>query len=413
MTGSSSPCLIAAALGSMLPAGGCALQPWVKPYERESLADPIMNSAAQHLDRTSTANMSTTCVKARAAPPASRGPAVAATSLWRRLARLLGGFRRQPAGGRRRARRGAAATTWARPWPIVYSGGGVTASGPALLVRKNLGDRFSITGSYYVDFVSNASIDVVTTASPYRETRNAYGLGLELRGARLAAHRGCRHQPRAGLHRRRVNVDVAQDVFGGMTTVSLGLHARLGPGRQDGRGLLRHGRPLALPPRRDPGADAQLADERQLRGDLRRWLPGQSVPRGAGLRRGGARNASRARAAAGPSSCAPSATWASATWCAVPTATSGTTGASTPTPSSSATRAISARTGWPTRFVRYHMQDGALFFSDNATADTAYITRNRQLSSFNDVGLGLQPGLHGEDGAGPVQRRRDRRGRVA
>ncbi len=23
--------------------GGCAIQPWVKPYERERLADPIMN----------------------------------------------------------------------------------------------------------------------------------------------------------------------------------------------------------------------------------------------------------------------------------------------------------------------------------------------------------------------------------
>ena len=35
--------LIAVALGAMLPLGGCALQPWVKPYEREALADPIMN----------------------------------------------------------------------------------------------------------------------------------------------------------------------------------------------------------------------------------------------------------------------------------------------------------------------------------------------------------------------------------
>jgi hypothetical protein len=34
---------IAAALGAMLQLGGCAVQPWVKPYERESLADPIMN----------------------------------------------------------------------------------------------------------------------------------------------------------------------------------------------------------------------------------------------------------------------------------------------------------------------------------------------------------------------------------
>ena len=30
-------------LGTLLAAGGCArLQPWVKPYERDRLADPIM-----------------------------------------------------------------------------------------------------------------------------------------------------------------------------------------------------------------------------------------------------------------------------------------------------------------------------------------------------------------------------------
>jgi hypothetical protein len=29
------------AVGALAPAG-CALQPWVKPYEREHLADPIM-----------------------------------------------------------------------------------------------------------------------------------------------------------------------------------------------------------------------------------------------------------------------------------------------------------------------------------------------------------------------------------
>ena len=27
-----------------LGAGGCTIQPWVKPYEREYLADPIMNT---------------------------------------------------------------------------------------------------------------------------------------------------------------------------------------------------------------------------------------------------------------------------------------------------------------------------------------------------------------------------------
>jgi hypothetical protein len=32
---------IAAAV--LLLSGGCAIQPWVKPYERERLADPIMS----------------------------------------------------------------------------------------------------------------------------------------------------------------------------------------------------------------------------------------------------------------------------------------------------------------------------------------------------------------------------------
>ena len=61
----------------------------------------------------------------------------------------------------------------------VYNGGGVRASGPALLVRKSVADKFALSGSLYVDIVSNASIDVVTTASPYREQRTEWGLGLD------------------------------------------------------------------------------------------------------------------------------------------------------------------------------------------------------------------------------------------
>jgi hypothetical protein len=31
-----------ALLAALLAAGGCSIQPWVKPYERERLADPIL-----------------------------------------------------------------------------------------------------------------------------------------------------------------------------------------------------------------------------------------------------------------------------------------------------------------------------------------------------------------------------------
>jgi hypothetical protein len=41
--------LAAAALAAGLLLAGCSVQPWVKPYERERLADPIMNPGRDEL----------------------------------------------------------------------------------------------------------------------------------------------------------------------------------------------------------------------------------------------------------------------------------------------------------------------------------------------------------------------------
>jgi len=40
---------IAAALAAIATLSGCAIQPWVKPYERERLADPIMKFSRDSL----------------------------------------------------------------------------------------------------------------------------------------------------------------------------------------------------------------------------------------------------------------------------------------------------------------------------------------------------------------------------
>ena len=40
--------LVGALLGAAL-LSGCAIEPWVKPYERERLADPIMNFSRESL----------------------------------------------------------------------------------------------------------------------------------------------------------------------------------------------------------------------------------------------------------------------------------------------------------------------------------------------------------------------------
>ncbi|MGH6609507.1 MAG: DUF3570 domain-containing protein, partial [Burkholderiaceae bacterium] len=41
-------------------------------------------------------------------------------------------------------------------------------------------------------------------------------------------------------------------------------------------------------------------------------------------------------------------------------------------------------------FVRFNTQDRALFYSDNATSETTYISRNRQLATFDSVSLGAK-----------------------
>ena len=44
-----------------------------------------------------------------------------------------------------------------------YDGGGVTINGPSVLFRKEFLKDFSFSANYYVDMVSSASIDVITT----------------------------------------------------------------------------------------------------------------------------------------------------------------------------------------------------------------------------------------------------------
>ena len=64
-----------------------------------------------------------------------------------------------------------------------YEGGGMKIDGPSLLVRKKFAEKYSISANYYVDMVSSASIDVLTTASPYKEERKQESLGVTyLRG---------------------------------------------------------------------------------------------------------------------------------------------------------------------------------------------------------------------------------------
>jgi hypothetical protein len=102
-----------------------------------------------------------------------------------------------------------------------YDGGGVTIDGPSLLVRKKFAEKYAVSASYYVDMVSSASIDVVTTASEYSEERTQYGLGFEYLRGKVTYAASFSRSSENDYDADTANFAIAQDMFGDLTTVSL------------------------------------------------------------------------------------------------------------------------------------------------------------------------------------------------
>ena len=306
-------------------------------------------------------------------------------SLWRRLAGLLGSL--LAVGG---ARAVDLPEDRADAMIHTYSGGGVTAAGPALLVRKSVFDKVSLAATYYLDAVSNASIDVVTTASPYHENRSEYGLSADYvyRDTQITLATTTSREPDYTANG--TSLDIAQEVFGGMSTISLGFtrgsdtvkkkyspefldaathwQYRLGLTQILTRNWLMSanveaisdsgylGSPYrvarvfgAAVPERNPRTRSARAIKFRVIGDL------------------GSRDSIHADYR-----------YFRDTW---------------------EIKAHTAELGYSRyfgdpwladAFVRYYTQKHALFYSDNAASETTYVSRNRQLSSFNSIGLGAK-----------------------
>jgi Protein of unknown function (DUF3570) len=268
----------------------------------------------------------------------------------------------------------------------VYDGGGVKATGPALLVRKSLADRVSFSAQYYVDAVSNASIDVVTTASPFKETRTAWDLGVEtvVRDSTLSF--GLSRSTEPDYQADAVSFDVAHEVFGAMTTVSLGfsrgqdLVGQKGvPGWIDEatHWQYRAGVTQILTPTWLMSANLEvIADNGYLGSPYRAArVFGAAVPeRNPRTRTGRAvklRSISDIGTVLARSSLRAEYRYYWDTW-----------------DIGAHTAEVAASRHLGDRFLvdaalRLYKQDKALFYSDNATSETLYVSRNRQLSTFN------------------------------
>jgi hypothetical protein len=273
-----------------------------------------------------------------------------------------------------------------------FDGGGVKASGPAFLVRKSLFDKVSLSAQYYVDAMSNASIDVVTTASPFKETRQALTLGADyvVRDASISVSLDRSREP--DYNADTAGIDVAQDVFGGMTTVSIGFSRgrddvgtkTLGFFDQATHWQYRAGVTQILSPRWLMSLNVEaIADEGFLGSPYRaarvfgttvpekvpRTRSARAVKLGTAADVGGEGSRLALRAEFRHY-------WDN--W-----------GIKAETLEFGASRYFGAH--WlADANLRWYSQGKALFYSDNATVETLYVSRNRQLSSFHDVGLGAK-----------------------
>jgi hypothetical protein len=103
-----------------------------------------------------------------------------------------------------------------------YDGGGVTIDGPSLLLRKKFAEKYSVSANFYMDMVSSASIDVMTTASPYTETRTQGGLAFDGLFGKTQYSVSYTLSDESDYTANTASFDLSQDIFGDLTTVSFG-----------------------------------------------------------------------------------------------------------------------------------------------------------------------------------------------
>ena len=103
----------------------------------------------------------------------------------------------------------------------LYDGGGVEIDGPSILVRKKATKNISVVGNYYVDMVTSASIDVVTTASPYTEERKQWSIGMDYLRGNTTMSINYVSSEESDYDASTYSFSVSQDMFGDLTTLTL------------------------------------------------------------------------------------------------------------------------------------------------------------------------------------------------
>jgi hypothetical protein len=104
-----------------------------------------------------------------------------------------------------------------------YDGGGMKIDGPALLLRKKVNESVAISAFYYVDTISSASVDVLSTASPYSEERQEGSLGVEYLHDKTVLSLTIGKSDEDDYIAQSLSFNISHDTFGDLTNVNLGV----------------------------------------------------------------------------------------------------------------------------------------------------------------------------------------------
>ncbi|WP_252730666.1 DUF3570 domain-containing protein [Colwellia sp. E2M01] len=104
-----------------------------------------------------------------------------------------------------------------------YNGGGMDIDGPAILLRKKARENIAVQAYYYVDSISSASVDVMSTASPYEEERKEVQLAFEYLHEKTIIDVNFRRSDEDDYLGNSISLNISQDTFGDLTNISMGL----------------------------------------------------------------------------------------------------------------------------------------------------------------------------------------------
>ena len=102
-----------------------------------------------------------------------------------------------------------------------YSGGGMDITGESVLVRKKFTENFAVQGSYFIDKVSGASIDVLSQASQIKDTRKQKTATVEYVHDKTTYSASFIESDERDYRSNTTSFALQQNMFGDLTTLSL------------------------------------------------------------------------------------------------------------------------------------------------------------------------------------------------